>query len=218
MSSFSHWTPRYVAGRLAVMLYERRCPDHPWLTRAANTLLSSCLRESDVGLEFGSGRGTLWLARHLAHLTSVEHDPAWYGKVSAWLRGSGTRNVTYLLREREDQDGYDGRESRYADVFREFAPESLDFVLVDGIYRGPCAHRALERLAPGGILVLDNAQWYLPCGSRTPGARQPAQGPPSADWAAFLSGVRGWRRIWTSNGVMDTVLFFKPCGAPRGAA
>jgi hypothetical protein len=33
-------------------------------------------------------------------------------------------------------------------------------IVVDGDWRGACAERALAALAPGGLIVLDNADWY----------------------------------------------------------
>ncbi len=44
----------------------------------------------------------------------------------------------------------------------EIAPQSLDYALVDGSYRDECVMRALEVLRPGGMLILDNANWYIP--------------------------------------------------------
>ena len=85
------------------ILYQRRHPDHPWLTKSANSILSSYLKDSDIGLEFGSGRSTLWFAQRVSALTSVEHDPLWYSKVSEMLKGNGISNVTQLLFEK-DQD------------------------------------------------------------------------------------------------------------------
>ena len=92
MRSFQHWTPRYIWNRLALMAYERQHPDRPWLTRAMIENLDTWLRPDDVGLEFGSGRSTIWFAQKVGHLTSVEHHPGWYAKVNDRLqevRGGG---------------------------------------------------------------------------------------------------------------------------------
>src|SRR6202007_3269075 len=97
MRSFGHWTPRYVRDRLGVMAYQMLEPDAPWLTQSANRVLESLLRESDVGLEFGSGRSTRWLAGRIANLTSVEHDPSWANKVRSLLQAGGVRNVDFNM-------------------------------------------------------------------------------------------------------------------------
>ena len=89
MRSFRHWTPRYLWNRLALMADERRYPDSPWLTRAMVEILETWLRPGDVGLEFGSGRSTIWFARRIKYLTSVENNPGWYTKVKENLQGTG---------------------------------------------------------------------------------------------------------------------------------
>jgi hypothetical protein len=70
MRPIRHLTPRYVVDRLAEIRYQRKFPDAPWLTPAANAFLASFLTVADVGFELGSGRSTLWLARRMAHVTS----------------------------------------------------------------------------------------------------------------------------------------------------
>jgi len=58
MRRFRHWTPRYIWDRLGTVLYERRRPEDPWLTKEAVRALSTYLRLEDSGLELGSGRST----------------------------------------------------------------------------------------------------------------------------------------------------------------
>jgi len=92
MRTIKHWTPRYVYDRLAVLIDERKNPDHPWLTADMVRILETWLKPTDVGLEFGSGRSTIWFANRLKKLTSVEHNKEWYRKVSDML--AKTRGVS----------------------------------------------------------------------------------------------------------------------------
>ena len=205
MRSFRHWTPRYVAARIAEARYHRAYPDLPWLTTAANEILTHWLRPSDVGLEFGSGRSTLWLSSRMSRLTSVEHDEAWYRRVRAGLEEAGRTNVELLHAPKD-----------YLGVFGSIGDGSVDFVLVDGMERDRCATEAIRVLRPGALLVIDNVNWYLPSDSHAPASRRVEQGPDGPVWSAFVESVAGWRRVWTSSGVTDTALFFKPCAtAPR---
>lgn len=210
MRSFRHWTPRYLFDRALEKRYRRRNPGLPWLTPTANEILAQYLLPSDRGLEFGSGRSTLWFAGRMASLTSVEHNPQWHARVQAWLNDGEVKNVAYHLHPMQPgltpADGLPG----YVRVAETMAQESLDFVLVDGVYRDLCALASLPLLKPGGVLVLDNANHYLPCDSRAPNSRKPQDGPASAQWHAFHERTRGWRRIWTGNGVSDTAFFFRP--------
>ena len=130
----SHWTPRYVCNRVRQMLYERGHADDPWLTPAAIQLLGPLLRPDDEGVEFGSGRSTVWFAQRVRSLTSVEHDAQWHSAVSARLKERGLGNVDYILAP-EDQPMERGGESAYARTALAFRDDSIDFALVDGHYR-----------------------------------------------------------------------------------
>lgn len=201
--SFRHWTPDYLWSRLKDKLHQRLHPEEPWLTPAVVHILDKYLTENMDGLEFGSGRSTIWFARHLRKLTSVEHSPVWYEKVRKLLKTAGMKNVELLLRENLN-------EKDYACVASQISDCSLDFVLVDGIDRGACAVGSLGKLKLGGILVVDDAHRYLPSESRAPLARSMKDGPVDSDWQEFLNRTMDWEYIWTSNGVKDTVIYHKP--------
>jgi predicted O-methyltransferase YrrM len=211
---YRHLTPRYLLNKLQYLADLRRYPDAPWLTRQANEMLASLILPTDVGLEFGSGRSTVWLANRARRLTSVEHDQTWHTAVSRQLVERDIRNVDYLFRA-QDAEESNADLSGYVRVADAWPKESIDFALVDGIYRVDCAHAVLDLLAPGGLLILDDAQRYLPSNSFSPQSRRPQDGPASPKWSGFLEAVRGWRTIWTSSGVSDTAIWFKPAGASR---
>jgi predicted O-methyltransferase YrrM len=205
--SFRHWTPRYLFDRLSVTVHQKRYPDHPWLTRTAIPIVESFLRGTDTGLEFGAGRSTLWFASRVGQLVSVEHTLQYYEKVSKRLKEHQIANVDlrHVEQDKPDEQGWD---SQYVQVIREFPANWLDFALVDGVYRVQCALEVLDHIKPGGMLILDNSNWFIPSSSRAPASqREPA----SAEWAEFLRLVRDWRSIWTTNGVWDTTLYIKPC-------
>ena len=52
--------------------------------------------------------------------------------------------------------------ARYVDVIEEF-PAGFDVIVVDGAARGltrlKCARAAVQYLKPGGMIILDNADW-----------------------------------------------------------
>jgi len=210
MRSFRHLTPRYILNKMKVVLYEKRCPDHPWLTKQANSILSTLLKPTDVGLEWGSGRSTIWLARRIKQLTSIEHDESWYKVVSIKLKEANISNTNLLLCK-VDERHEKPRESPYVQVLNTFSKESLDFVLIDGkYYRDVCANMVLEKICSGGIIVIDNANWYLPCDSISPNSIPQNSPPASKEWAYFLDRVKDWRLIWTSSGITDTAIWFRP--------
>lgn len=204
----AHWTPRYIMDRIAERRYIKRNPGLPWLTQQANEMLDTALRKSDAGLEFGAGRSTMWFAKRLGKLTSVEHHQEWFENVKKMIDDSGMDHVTLLQR---DNKGFDdgGADTPYAEVARDQAPESLDFVLVDGRCRSACALAAVPSVKLGGMLIIDDCHRYLPSMSHSPLARRPADGPANDEWSQFLEAVKDWRMIWTSNGVSDTVFYIR---------
>jgi len=230
MRRFRHWTPRFIWNRLKLMQYHRSNPDHPWITEMANIILSTYLKPTDVGLEFGSGRSTLWLARRVRYLTSVEHSKEYYIRISQSLNENGIENVAYYLRyidvletglnERDEK----GPDSAYVKVLDEFEANSLDFVFVDGVYRSACALGAIPKVREGGFILIDNIHFWLPRPDKAfmprdaPRifGRQPHQGPASKQWMEFSREVRNWRYIYTSDGTQNTALYFKAFQRPIG--
>jgi len=205
--NLAHITPRYVVDRVRFEAYQGRNLDKPWLTPAANEILASLLLPKDIGLEWGSGRSTKWFAKRLKHLTSVEHEGRWYERVSRELAQAGITNVDYRLLSLAP--GQRGVHSDYVHVSDEFEDGSLGFVLVDGRAREHCANSIVPKLAPGGVLVLDNANWFIDHPTRAPNSRA-GKGAASPGWAAFVQRVAGWRHIWTSCGVSDTAIWIRP--------
>lgn len=209
MRSFRHWTPRYVWDRLNVMKVERQNPDAPWLTASAISILSTWLKSSDIGFEWGSGRSTVWFAKRVARVISVEHDLEWARSVPDMLKRTQVEGrVAYrTVSESADENG----NFAYVDVIKEAPDLSLDFCLVDGMLRDRCALACLDKLKSGGLLIIDNVNWYLPREPVTssPGSRTLLNGPASELWDDFQRHVAQWRHIWTTNGVTDTAFWIK---------
>ena len=195
--TFRHWTPTYVVDPLRAFGNQRRHPEWPWLTADMVRILQTWLRPSDRGLEWGSGRSTIWFAQRVASVFSLEHDDAWGKWVRATLSQHGLHNVEHHLIVSQEQYVTAGH-------------GEFDFILVDGMdgTRDLCALRAVSLLRPGGALIVDNCNWFLPSNSRSPNSVR--QSPATEKWAEFLAKVAAWRMIWTSNGVTDTALWIKP--------
>ncbi len=207
--SFKHWTIHYLFDRMVEKAYRSKNPDLPWLAPAANEFLSGYLKPSDTMLEFGSGRSTLWFCSKVAHITSVEHDPVWYEKISNLLKDRQIKNVTYLLHPKQEIS-IPAANTSYVNAARTIDPQKLDVVLVDGTYRAQCVLVSLPLLKPGSLLVIDNVNRYLPSTSHAPNSRTFNQGPIDEEWQQVAEKIGGWRFFWTSNGISDTAFYFKP--------
>ncbi len=206
---FRHWKPRYVIDRLQLMLSERIYPDYPWLCADAVRILNSWLKPTYKGIEWGSGRSTVWFAMRVSQLISVEHDPAWATTIEKELYCRGLINkVDYRLL----LDGKEGiSDCNYVNVIRDISAGSLDFCLIDGVCRDHCALACLDKLRAGGILIVDNSELCLPRKqkSRAPNSRSYEDGFASVQWEKFSKMVANWQSIWTTNGVWDTALWIK---------
>lgn len=216
MKRIGHWTPRYVVDRVVWELYQRQDMDRPWLTPRSTELLSTLLLPGDIGLEWGSGRSTSWFAARLGHLTSVEDSEEWYARVQRRLADRGVDNVNYRYAP-SPPDSEDARKSEYVAIAASFSDASLGFVLVDGSAREYCVEAVLAKVALGGVLVIDNANWYLDHPTHSPASRV-GRGPQNDVWAALAQSLSRWRLIWTSQGVTDTAIYIRPGGTDRAAS
>lgn len=211
MRSFRHWRPRYVYDRSRNLIWNRLHSDWPWFTPAAVRFLEVWLTTSDHVFEWGSGRSTIWFARYACSVTSIETSENWFAKVHFIVQRDNLRNVNLLLAAEPDDAG------TYASFIRRSVP-SVDLIVVDGLHRDFCALASIQHLKPGGLLLVDNANWYLPSTSVAPLSRRVGDGPASALWSDFLMKVQTWRKIWTSNGVTDTAIWVKPIGMAEAPA
>jgi hypothetical protein len=90
--------------------------------------------------------------------------------------------------------------------------EGFDFALVDGKIRLSCMKFVVPLLRPGGLLILDNANRYVPnpsaYGFQT--AHEPRAVPRSPQWADVLAGLKSWRMGNFTDGIWDTRVWVKP--------
>lgn len=205
--------PPYLWRYLAQQSFHRQHPDTPVIVANAVMILDNWLRPTDRGLEWGSGRSTTWLATRAAHLVSVEHDPDWHARVRGYLEARGlTAKVDYRLIEAPADQMAEPCDHAYANVADEIEDGTLDFALVDGQMRLRCAQNALAKLKPGGLLVLDGANRYLPnrFGGRFTTIQHQRSEPLNQEWRDFANRLGDWRAMTTSDGLWDTRLWVKP--------
>lgn len=126
-----------------------KSPVQPWISYDATKRLDAFMAEAPRSvLEFGSGNSTIWFAKRAAVLHTVEHNAEWHRRVQGLLAGTSKRGtVIHELREREED---------YT-TFRANSDQQWDIILIDGIWRLPVARYHVDKLAPSGILYLDNS-------------------------------------------------------------
>lgn len=148
----------------------------PWLADEAVAELRKLVTADTRVFEWGSGGSTLFFLDQGAHVVSVEHHADWSKKVAEFVVAGddGTHMARAALHciapnakapPGSDPCNYlkctssDKREYRaYCEHILQYAPDSFDLVLVDGRARPACVWLAVPRVAPGGIIVLDDCQ------------------------------------------------------------
>lgn len=189
-------------------LYTKTHPNRPWLSPASIKFIDERLTNEMTGLEYGSGRSTVFFANRLKKLVSIEHHAAWYKKVEKLLTANNLGNVEYLLIPEQiasDDDvkidletklkNLDGSETRneffnYYDKVNEYPDDYFDFVLIDGRARVNCGRNALKKINKGGIFVLDNSE--------------------RARYQPLHSALISWPKVETTTGLTNTTIWIKP--------
>lgn len=96
--------------------------------------------------EFGAGFSTLWWARRARTVTSTENNPQWHAELLPRV----PENAKVILETAADP----------ASVIHRF-PGPYDAIVVDCAgNRYDAAQAAIRYLRPGGVIVLDNTEWY----------------------------------------------------------
>lgn len=143
--------------------------DVPWWTFRAIAAVERFLAERpDAAVfEYGSGASTAWLARRAGRVTSIEHDAAWHRETRRVVAAYPTVDLRLCPPDpldafdpafRSGKSGAAGRSFRsYVEAIGSEGP-GYDLVVIDGRARAACLARALDRLSPGGLVVLDNSE------------------------------------------------------------
>lgn len=168
--------PRSVRGHLRTLLAiydldDMVRLDTPWWTYGAISAVQDHLSRLEGRarvFEYGSGASTVWLANRAAEVWTVEHDAAFAGVMRDTFVRTGVQDAVHLLevaavpmaepRTRSGRKGEDAVD--YTDYSRaiEQAGGVFDLVVVDGRARVACLQAALPFLAPGALVVFDDAQ------------------------------------------------------------
>lgn len=146
--------------------------DAPWWTFEAADTVERFLagRRGARVFEWGSGASTVWLSRRGAVVHSVEHDAAWAEQMADVLPPSATLRLVPAVPAlpagppgtppgaRSAKPGFEALDFTAYVAAIDDVPGPLDLVVIDGRARAACLDRAVGRLAPGGMIVLDNVE------------------------------------------------------------
>lgn len=118
----------------------------PWFTFPAIEYLNQLDLATSSIFEYGCGNGSLYWAERAELVWSTESDADWMKKITAVAPSN--LNIIFA----EDR-------TTYANSIR-LAGKKFDIIVVDGDFRLSCAQEAVSYLNPGGMIILDNADWF----------------------------------------------------------
>lgn len=144
----------------------------PWITFKAQRWLAGHVNSRVRAFEWGSGGSTLYLARRVCEVVSVEHDAGWYAGVQAVLAAGKYTNTTYRLIEPKPLPAGSSSEfvsghrpamgldfEPYVTVIREYPDAYFDLILIDGRARTACLRAAWQKVRVGGHILFDNSDY-----------------------------------------------------------
>ncbi|BBL68646.1 hypothetical protein MchiMG62_18270 [Methanoculleus chikugoensis] len=118
----------------------------PWYTYSAIEYLTQFDYSKCTVFEYGSGNSSQFWAQRALRVTSVESDKDWY-----WIGNQNILSNQKLLLSTEQID--------YINSIH-LENTCYDVIVIDGKYRYNCAVEAVKRIKSGGIIILDNSDWF----------------------------------------------------------
>ncbi len=149
----------------------------PYMPYRAAAWLESYLKPDMSVFEYGSGGSTIFLARRVRRLVSIEHDADWHSRISSLISELGITNCEYVLRESEqpparvtasasNHQSYTSSAGSfgglsfqaYVEWIDRYPDRGFDLVIVDGRARASCVGRSIAKVRSGGYLLLDDSE------------------------------------------------------------
>jgi hypothetical protein len=123
----------------------------PWMTYPIISIIKERFDKEMNVFEYGSGFSTLYYAKLVRKIVSVECDRDWYEKIQSQLPGNASLIYCGLDKPEEYVKSIDNTNEVY------------DVIIVDGRERVKCLENAVQHLSDEGIIILDdsNRQKYI---------------------------------------------------------
>jgi len=118
----------------------------PWVTYSFIDFIKTRLNNNLSIFEYGSGNSTLFYAKNVKKVVSVEHDKAWYDRIVKEKASNAEMIFTALERG--------GEYSKKATLLG----EKFDIIIVDGRDRVNCCMNSINALTESGVLILDDSE------------------------------------------------------------
>ena len=118
----------------------------PWYTYPAIEYLKQLDFSDKEVYEYGAGNSSLFWARRAKAITSIENDKNWHSFVK---NKQGTNQEVLFINDEQEYVNSILRKKR-----------NYDLIIIDGLARLGCAKMAVQCLEEGGLIILNNSDWY----------------------------------------------------------
>lgn len=160
-----HYLPYYLRDRLP----GRNSPlelELPWFSYGAIDFLKGYLKPHMTVYEYGSGGSTLFFAKRVAQVTTIEDHPEWCETVRRKLDEKSLANVNLHWVKCDFSQASDFPNSEYLHALPK---QPADVILIDSteqkwpeqVLRPICFAHAENYIKPGGIIIVDDS-WRYP--------------------------------------------------------
>lgn len=117
----------------------------PWFAYPAIEYIKQLDLSEKVIFEYGSGNSTLFWETRAKRVMSIEHDEKWFNKMKTLVSPSTELKLI--------------SDNSYPDEILKI-DENFDVIIIDGRCRYDCATAAVKKLKNGGIIILDDSDWF----------------------------------------------------------
>lgn len=118
----------------------------PWVTYSFIDFIDNRLSNEMRVFEYGSGNSTLFYAKKVESITSVEHEKEWFDKIKKLM----PINSKLIYQELHYNGEYSATASKQE--------EKYDLIIVDGRDRVNCLKKSINALSERGVIVLDDSE------------------------------------------------------------
>ena len=144
----------------------------PWITYSSIKKLDKILNKNMKVFEYGSGGSTLFYAKRVSEVISVEHDESWFLHLKSVINEKKIENVKLNLKIPVSYETLLNGQTPYKSVHKKeysefvfneyvnfidsFEDNYFDMIVIDGRARPYCLKHSLSKLKPGGYILYDN--------------------------------------------------------------
>jgi len=129
----------------------------PWINYVTIQFMHHLVCKNMHIVEFGAGGSSIFFLKRGTKLTSIEHDKKWIENVRKKVPKKLQNNWSYHLIKPSNEITQIPTPESYLAPLDKLSDSSIDLFLIDGRHRVESIKKAINKIKPGGYLILDNS-------------------------------------------------------------